>query len=49
MSNRIVCPFISKGNEIMQCHPMCKCLDSNNECKMIKFMDNIDKLANKTT
>lgn len=42
----IVCPFISSGNSIVRCHPMCKCLDQDGSCKIISFMDNVDKIAN---
>lgn len=42
----IICPFISSGNSYSQCHPLCKCLNDDGSCSIIKFFDNVDKIAN---
>jgi len=44
-----VCPLISTGGQIFQCHPLCNFRDENGNCKFLKFMDNIEKLVDKST
>ncbi|MGL5330591.1 MAG: hypothetical protein ACRDD7_15070 [Peptostreptococcaceae bacterium] len=43
----IVCPFISSGKEIFQCHPMCVCLDENKKCKILGYFDDVKKISKK--
>ena len=40
-----VCPILSSGGKIYNCHDKCVFLDDDNECKLNNFFDNIDKLA----
>lgn len=42
--NKFVCPFISSGANIIQCDPACKCLNNDGTCKIIGFIDNVDKM-----
>lgn len=44
MSNKVVCPITSSGATINRCHPLCKFINDDGSCKLVNFVDNINKL-----